>query len=124
MDSVKTGCGYGKSCTVTGNVQGICPKGWHVPTNEEWNTLFDFTRGTGMGVYSVYEGGTDLYGMSVLNAGCYGTYPCSGFAYLSSYVYLWTATQQSSDDKAAMVRGLTQSWHNTNQAYSLRCLKD
>ena len=124
MDSVKTGCGYGKSCTVTGNVQGICPKGWHVPTNEEWNTLFDFTRGTGMGVYSVYEGGTDLYGMSVLNAGCYGTYPCSGFAYLSSYVYLWTATQQSSDDKAAMVRGLTQSWHNTNHAHSLRCLKD
>jgi uncharacterized protein (TIGR02145 family) len=23
----------------TGNVQGICPTGWHIPTHDEWTTL-------------------------------------------------------------------------------------
>ena len=26
--------------------QGICPKGWHVPTQEEWGTLFDYAKTT------------------------------------------------------------------------------
>ena len=33
-------CGRKKLCTLV-MVQGICPKGWHLPTNDEWNTLFD-----------------------------------------------------------------------------------
>ena len=31
MDSVNTGCGYGSKCSPTQPVQGICPKGWHLP---------------------------------------------------------------------------------------------
>ena len=40
MDSVKTGCGNGKVCGLTGTVQGICPTGWHLPNMEEWFSLF------------------------------------------------------------------------------------
>jgi uncharacterized protein (TIGR02145 family) len=25
--------------------QGVCPSGWHIPSNAEWETLFDFARG-------------------------------------------------------------------------------
>lgn len=39
MDSIRTGCGYGDSCSVAGNNQGICPEGWHLPNETEWYTL-------------------------------------------------------------------------------------
>ena len=32
----------------TPGVQGICPSGWHLPTDEEWTILTDFLGGTGV----------------------------------------------------------------------------
>jgi uncharacterized protein (TIGR02145 family) len=29
----------------TGTTQGICPEGWHVPTEKEWQTLIDYLGG-------------------------------------------------------------------------------
>jgi uncharacterized protein (TIGR02145 family) len=29
----------------TGNVQGICPTGWHIPTNAEWGTMMTYLGG-------------------------------------------------------------------------------
>ena len=43
MDSAGTwsasgkGCGYGKTCSPTYPVRGVCPEGWHLPTRMEWN---------------------------------------------------------------------------------------
>ena len=43
MDSVGSwsangkGCGYGKTCSPTYPVRGVCPEGWHLPTQTEWN---------------------------------------------------------------------------------------
>ncbi len=31
--------GEGSSNTIPSNVQGICPTGWHLPSNSEWNVL-------------------------------------------------------------------------------------
>jgi len=31
----------------SGNAQGLCPPGWHVPTGNEWNTLFALYLGNG-----------------------------------------------------------------------------
>ena len=31
----------GSASTDIGQVQGVCPTGWHVPTNSEWTTLID-----------------------------------------------------------------------------------
>lgn len=31
-----------RDTTATGQVQGVCPKGWHLPNDEEWKTLIDF----------------------------------------------------------------------------------
>ena len=39
MDFVKTGCGYGSACSPTLPVQGICPLGWHLPSDAEWESL-------------------------------------------------------------------------------------
>jgi len=35
------------NCTITTPYhQGICPKGWHIPTNENWDFLYRFVDGT------------------------------------------------------------------------------
>ncbi|PWJ71956.1 MULTISPECIES: FISUMP domain-containing protein [unclassified Fibrobacter] len=33
-------CGYGENCTLPTVVQGVCPEGWHLPSYDEWQTLF------------------------------------------------------------------------------------
>ena len=38
-------CGFNKLCGLTGRVQGICPDGWHLPDNDEWNELFTAVGG-------------------------------------------------------------------------------
>ncbi len=46
-------CGYFKSCErfsasalATTPVQGVCPAGWHLPSNAEWSTLYANVGGT------------------------------------------------------------------------------
>ena len=52
MDSAGTwsangkGCGYNKTCSPTYPVRGVCPDGWHLPTQAEWNTLFTAVGGS------------------------------------------------------------------------------
>lgn len=39
-------CGLGKLCSLpSGNIQGVCPDGWHLPSFTEWNTLLTFVGG-------------------------------------------------------------------------------
>lgn len=56
MDSAGTwstngkGCGYGRTCRVASAgsatlVRGVCPDGWHLPTQAEWDTLFTAVGG-------------------------------------------------------------------------------
>ncbi len=33
------GCGKGATCTQAYPVRGVCPAGWHLPSDAEWNTL-------------------------------------------------------------------------------------
>jgi len=100
---------------------GLCPTGWHVPTNDEWTTLTDFIGGTGppygnelkscRQVNSPLGGdcnttdhprwdqmstqyGTDDYGFSGLPNG--RRFPYSGtFTGLGSYGHWWTSTEYS-----------------------------
>ncbi|MCL2207893.1 MAG: hypothetical protein FWB90_07360 [Fibromonadales bacterium] len=59
--------------------QGICPDGWHVPSNAEWNTLVDFTGSSNYACrllkesesidgYSCGKGG-DTYGFTAFKSG-------------------------------------------------------
>ena len=38
-------CGERHVCNLFLPVQGVCPSGWHVPSNYEWNDLFVFVGG-------------------------------------------------------------------------------
>jgi uncharacterized protein (TIGR02145 family) len=123
-------------------VQGICPTGWHVPTDAEWTVLSTYlggetvaggkmkTTGTieaGTGLwYSPNTGATNESGFSGLPAGGYYS---GSFSDQGSYSDFWSATQYSSGgswgryldcSNGALARG---SYSQSN-GLSVRCLKD
>jgi len=75
------GCGYSADCSPKYPVRGICPKGWHLPTKDEFDTLLvavggQFTASPMLRSTSGWiddEGtnysGSDAYGFSALPAG-------------------------------------------------------
>ena len=65
-------CGFGKTCGLSGKVQGICPSGWHLPSPAEWKTLFAAVGGQdnagkvlkSQSGWDENGNGTDAYGFS------------------------------------------------------------
>ena len=133
----------------TGNVQGICPAGWHLPTDDEWKTLemiigmsqsvADQTswRGTEEGSKLKEVGtthwnspnayATNASGFTALPAGYHdGTEP---FNLLGNAGYWWSSTENSDTqtwvrtvvyDHGQVFRGL----NNKSLGFSVRCLKN
>ncbi|MGM9984847.1 MAG: FISUMP domain-containing protein [Fibrobacter intestinalis] len=65
------GCGYDVTCSAKEPVRGICPEGWHLPSDAEWETLFTAVGGVDLAGTKLksksgwYSGnGTDDYGFS------------------------------------------------------------
>ena len=137
-------CGYGKTCTAVNPVRGVCPAGWHLPTEGEWKMLFAAVGDSAGPVEIPYrvEGvgkklkstmgwqwlkGSDDYGFSLLGGGNKGS---EGF-YLLEYrqTDLWTSSEDSpyhvstlrfSDENDVISFG---SWNKHFGLY-VRCLKD
>lgn len=101
--------------------QGICPDGWTVPTNEDWEDLAKalsgeehpfLSRWPGVGNYVMsaatfnsdrfwpYSVNTDLknsVGWNALSAGM-SQHQHHNFSGLLSYAYFWSATERDSDN--------------------------
>ena len=143
MDSAGTwttngkGCGYNKSCSPTYPVRGVCPEGWHLPTQTEWNTLFTAVGGQSTAGkmlkstsgWNSSGNGTDAYSFSALPAGCGDV--SGGFYDEGNYAYFWSSTGGGSyyyayyvylyygDDNAY----LSNHGYLAN-VFSVRCVKD
>jgi uncharacterized protein (TIGR02145 family) len=105
--------------------QGFCPPGWHIPTENEWNTLFANYINSGFAgsplKYSGYSGFNALLsGARHINKG----WDLQGFA-----TFFWSSTQLGSakawahgmNDDDPSVSSYPSSRVN---AFSVRCLKD
>ncbi|MCD4789303.1 MAG: hypothetical protein K8R37_04825, partial [Bacteroidales bacterium] len=137
----------------TQGVQGICPTGWHVPTDDEWTALTDFIGGTpphgdklkscrqvdsplGGGCNTTehprwnqtnYAWGTDDYGFSGLPGGYRLWY--SPFVTIGNDGFWWSSTENLPE--YAWARSLINltSYVYTNHmskesGFSVRCLRD
>ena len=70
-------CGVGKKCSpsVDLKIKGICPDGWHLPNQREWEKLIAFVGNSDAGkilksfLYWEQWPGEDSYGFSVLPSG-------------------------------------------------------
>ena len=131
-------CGYGHECDLgTGDVQGVCPDGWHLPSKAEWESLFTAvgdqdTAGKklkGTTLWKAKDGITneDAYGFSAFPAGLRND--GGDFSGEGNLAYFWSATELNSDIAYYMVlsyggedAGLT--YYDKSLAYSVRCLEN
>ena len=131
------GCGHYSECMHSGTVRGVCPKGWHIPSYDEWDELITAVGGssvagkmlkseTGWQSFSVIEN-ADAFGFSALPGGY--RYYNGDYYYEGNFANFWSSTEATSsyarrmnlyyfDDNA----GLDDN--STDDAFSVRCLKD
>jgi len=126
------------STAVPSGVQGICPSGWHLPSNAEWDVLIDFAGGRAIAGIELKtkrgwtgeedsEENFDTYGFSALPGGL--GEPDGSFNVVGSYGYWWSSSEFDSD-KAILYymdynyRDARPYNHDKNAFVSVRCLKN
>jgi uncharacterized protein (TIGR02145 family) len=122
------------SPALTGNVQGICPTGWHIPSQTEFEK-FDSTiannsnsiKAVGQGSASYGGAGTDTTGFSALLSGIISDYGDSYSVGLSTFFWSY---REDSPEEALYIYMLynDSSIYFTNglkiYGFSVRCIKD
>jgi len=140
------------NCTTYGRLYKwptVCPSGWHIPTNAEWDKLLRYVDGN-TSTSSPYQSqtagkylkatsgwdsggnGTDVYGFRALPGG-YGNY-LGGYYTAGAGGYWWTASEDTdimgNVNKAYrryMGYGYDAVYGNSegkNSLFSVRCVKD
>jgi uncharacterized protein (TIGR02145 family) len=128
------------------NTSKLCPKGWHVPSSEEWNTLKDYLGGADIAGGKLKETGnthwskgkvaaTNSSGFTALPAGTrnvFGDPEVDDFRLMNLVANWWSASQYQSDINRAIyfivekdVNFLIENSLLLKQSgYSVRCVKD
>jgi uncharacterized protein (TIGR02145 family) len=119
-------------------VQGVCPAGWHLPSDAEWTELCNYLGGTDVAGGKLKETGTTHWsspntgatnetGFSALPGGVY--YNVDGFGSAGSYSFWWSSTTNGED--GAWCRrlyyahsGLGRNDEVGSYGFSVRCLRD
>ena len=120
-----------------GDSRNIAPAGWHVPSDDEWQTLVDYLGGSSVAGGKMKEAGTTHWnppntgatnesGFSALPGGYrihYGSFDM-GF-----YTYFWSSTEYSSS--YAWYRSLNyinsqvgRDYYDKRLGISVRCVRD
>ncbi len=122
------------------NGSGLCPSGWHVPTDGEWTELEDYlganghsgAEGTALKSTSGWDGGgngTDDFGFSALPGGLrsvdYGPF------YNAGNIGNWWSSSQGPYSSSAWARRLyynlpaiIRASYVPRRGFSVRCLRD
>jgi uncharacterized protein (TIGR02145 family) len=118
--------------TTTEGSQGICPSGWHIPTNSEITTLNLSIGSDGNLLKSGGQGngagsGTNISEFSAILAGSSGS--DGSFSDLANYSYIWSSTQYNSSLSHIMTldqvdNNIGQGQSNKSNGFSVRCLKN
>lgn len=121
-----------------GRLQGVCPTGWHLPSETEWTELTDFLGGTSVAGGKLKEigeshwispniGATDEFGFKALPGGGrngFGSFMLIGAnsgwwsASIDNSEYPWTCNINNFSSNLFMDKSLKKN------GLSVRCLKD
>jgi len=128
-------CGNGKTCTLPDTVYGICPPGWHLPNNTEWEALFTAVGGQStankvlksQAGWGVHSDGTDDFGFSAFPAGSNS----GDFVFAGDYAYFWSSTEFDSTGATVMelydLYGYEEAYLGEIDkifGFSVRCIKN
>ncbi|MDD3877898.1 MAG: fibrobacter succinogenes major paralogous domain-containing protein [Bacteroidales bacterium] len=121
----------------TESIQGICPEGWHLPSDNEWKVLEmalgmtqteadmgNTWRGANVGT-ALKAGGSS--GFNALLGG--GRWSNAAFMYVNQMGYFWTSTQSGSNAWRRCLSAtdhLVGRWDSFSKifGFSVRCLKN
>jgi len=128
-------CNNSGSCLSTGmgtpKYQGICPPGWHIPSNADWNTLKEAVGNASLKALSTWwNGGNppggDKYGFAALPCGYMDETEFLGFGDFAGW---WSSTEEK--NYAAHLWSITSKGGNISQfsenksyGHNVRCVKD
>jgi len=121
---------------VPSNIQGICPTGWHVPSESEWDTLIIALGGESLAGGKMKDtilwdspntGANNSSGFSALPGGVRGS--MGKFLYEKKYGYWWSTREF--DLTNAYINRVYYNKSNSNNSfvlkmagYSARCVKE
>jgi uncharacterized protein (TIGR02145 family) len=120
------------------NTGKLAPKGWHVPSQDEWNTLITYLGGSNTAAYKLFEtgvthwaspnsGATNESGFTLL-AGGYRDQSGS-FVNLNEGANLWTSSSDNNNTplRVYFLKNDSKAYSYTgvkNFGFSIRCVKD
>jgi uncharacterized protein (TIGR02145 family) len=131
--------GAGSSRSVPSGVQGVCPVGWHLPSDGEWDIMVNYLGGeltAGKKLKSIsdwnkYDGvpgeGDNFSGFNAIAAGCRQNE--GGFYNLGNNALFWSSTDSTKYSAFNRYLGYTHNsvfryFVNKGYGYSIRCVKD
>jgi len=114
--------------STTPGSKGICPTGWHIPTDAEYQTLIASANNNSNVLKALGQGtGTNTTGFSALLAGYRSI---NGYFYvLASYTYYWSSTEHDAADAFIMYlyyddSGIDRGTISWSFGFSVRCVED
>jgi len=130
--------GEASSTTNPSGIQGVCPAGWHLPSDAEWTELTDYLGGTSDAGGKLKETGTTHWNSpntGATNETGFTALPGGGrsyfgkFYYFGSSGYWWCATEDLTG--RAWIRymyyvdgNVHRYYDNKELGFSVRCLRD
>jgi uncharacterized protein (TIGR02145 family) len=121
------------------NTGKLAPKGWHVPSNEEWNVLLDYLGGDSIAGDKLKEAGADHWqgpnpyatnesGFTALPGG-WRYFHDGSFNYFGEEGCWWSSSDYSASGASYLALFYNESkvylWgYNKSFGYSVRCLRD
>ena len=129
------GCGDETVCSPTYPVRGVCPEGWHLPTELEWGRLFILDgyistaaeRLKSASGWADNGNGSDIYSFAVLPVGIKN--PIEGYVGEGFCTTFWTS--DGDDDYYADAKtmnynskGVSEYGFHKNSGFSVRCVRD
>lgn len=118
--------------------RGLCPTGWHVPTNSDWIKLHNYANNNASKLmdttifgWKSFSLANNKSGFGALSGGDRGSE--GDFHTIGSYGYWWSATEKEITDSWCMVLGYTGGfendwigWFSNNMkcGFSIRCISD
>ncbi len=151
--SVNTSSSYAVSVTLTDHRRGICPAGWHLPSDAEWTILTDYVSSQSQYIcgndssyiakalastegWNTYSGTCAVgYDPPANNASGFGAIPAGmlplpGYeGYAGETASFWSSTQFSIDfaySRSLWNSGANVNWNGDSKSFSrsVRCLRD
>ncbi len=136
IDTLENVCKVGYICGLAPDAfprQGVCPKGWHLPTKDEFDTLVNFVLENydiHKDLRSIMDWPYRYYGSNILGFEAHPVYIRSlGSEERNNVVSYWSASEIDDDDvwgldiSADTVR-LISFYKKSSHSMSIRCLMD